>query len=203
MTGRAGAKCPRHGLPLTAGPQHVQDAIQHPAQRHRGPAGRTRGFLGREQGPTLFPQWVRHRPKRRFRRGIIVAHHHGPPARLPSRARAGFGIGSKTAANIQDQSDTSVYPLAWNPVLGAKVDPENVIAAAARHKGNRRKLADWYSLPDGVPWPLDVLLCQRTNLRWDAAVRSAYANWVLATLVALSLIVIFAGIVRSLSLRGF
>src|SRR5207248_1767226 len=72
MTGRAGAKCPRHGLPLTAGPQHVQEAIQHPA--------------------------VRHRPKRRFRRGIIVAHQHGPPARLPSRARAGFGIGSKSNA---------------------------------------------------------------------------------------------------------
>lgn len=110
---------------------------------------------------------------------------------------------AKTAANIQEQFDTFVYPLAWNPVLGAKADAEDVIAAAARYKGDRAKLANWYSLPDGVPDPLDVLLCQRTNLRWDATLRQAYANTVLASLVGLFLIILVAGIVRSLSLGEF
>jgi hypothetical protein len=110
---------------------------------------------------------------------------------------------TKTAANIQEQFDTSVYPLAWNPVLGAKADAEDVIAAAARYKGDRAKLANWYSLPDGVPYPFDVLLCQRTNLRWDSALRQAYANTVLASLVGLFLIILVAGIVRNLSLGEF
>jgi len=110
---------------------------------------------------------------------------------------------TKTAANIQEQFDTSVYPLAWNPVLGAKADAEDVIAAAARLKDDRRKLTDWYSLRDGVPRPFDVLLCQRTNLRWDAALRRAYANTVLASLVVLFLIVMIAGILRNLSLGEF
>ncbi len=110
---------------------------------------------------------------------------------------------TKTAANIQEQFDTSVYLLAWNPVLGAKPDAEDVIAAAARYKGDPATLANWYSLPDGVPYPLDVLLCQRTNLRWDAVLRRAYAKTVLASLVGLFLIILVAGIVRNLSLSEF
>ena len=54
---------------------------------------------------------------------------------------------TKTAADVQEQFDTSVYPLDWNPVLGAKADAEEVIGAASRFKGDRAKLLNWYSIP--------------------------------------------------------
>src|SRR5205807_9151324 len=42
---RAGAELPGDGLPLAAGPQDVQDAVQHPPKRHHGaPAGAERLF---------------------------------------------------------------------------------------------------------------------------------------------------------------
>lgn len=110
---------------------------------------------------------------------------------------------TKMAANIQEQFDTSVYLLNWNPVLGAKADAEDVVAAASRFKGDRAKLADWYSIPDGVPRPLDVLLCQRSNLRWDAVLRRAYANTILVGLVVLFLVIVAAGLAQGLSLREF
>lgn len=107
------------------------------------------------------------------------------------------------AANIQEQFDTSVYPLDWNHVLGTKADAEEVIAAASRFKGDRAKLTNWYTIPNGVPRPLDVLLCQRSNLRWDAALRWRYANAIVAGLVLLLVTILSAGIVRSLSLQEF
>lgn len=110
---------------------------------------------------------------------------------------------TKTAANVQEQFDTSVYPLDWNPILGPKADAEDVVAAASRFKGDRTMLADWYSIPDAVPRPLDVLLCQRSNLRWDAALRRAYANRVSLGLVALFLAIVAAGLARELSLMEF
>ena len=106
----------------------------------------------------------------------------------------------KTAANMQEQFDDSVYQLPWNPVLGTKCDPEDVIAAAARHNGDRTKLADWYTLPYGVPYPLDILLCQRTNLRWDSVLRRSYAKLVIAVLSALFLAAAAGGVIHGLSL---
>jgi hypothetical protein len=110
---------------------------------------------------------------------------------------------TKTAANVQEQFDTSVYPLDWNPILGPKADAEDVVAAASRFQGDRNMLADWYSIPDDAPRPLDVLLCQRSNLRWDAALRRAYANRVSLGLVALFLVIVAAGLARGLSLVEF
>jgi hypothetical protein len=107
---------------------------------------------------------------------------------------------SKSAANVQEQFDTIVLGLPWNPVLAAKGDAEDVIAAAARHQGDRATLANWYSIPAGVPHPLDVLLCQRTNLRWDAALRRAYANTIVIGLVALICTVLIIVAIRGLTL---
>ncbi len=110
---------------------------------------------------------------------------------------------SQTAASIQEEFDTSVYPLPWNALLVTKADTEDVIAASSRHKGDRAKLADWYSIPDGISYPLDVVLCQRTNLRWDSVLRRAYAKTIVAGLVALYLVFVGVGIARDFSLAEF
>jgi hypothetical protein len=110
---------------------------------------------------------------------------------------------TRVAATIQEQFDTSVYPLPWNAMLGSRIDAEEVTAAAVRHQGKRDDLLDWYSLPAGVPSPLDILLCQRTNLRWDMALRNAYAGTVAWALVSLFTLIMISGIARGLSLVDF
>lgn len=105
-----------------------------------------------------------------------------------------------TAANIQEQFDISVFPLEWNPVLGEMVDPEDVAAAAGRFRGDPAPLADWYAMPDGLGRPFDVLICQRSNLRWDSTLRDAYSNTILAGLAALFLVTVGTGVAQGLSL---
>ncbi len=106
---------------------------------------------------------------------------------------------TKTAAIVQEQFDTEVLQLDWNSTLGSQVDAEDVVAASSRFKGDRSKLTDWYTVPDGLARPLDVLLCQRSNLRWDAALRRAYANTITAGAVGLLLTIVAAGLVRNLA----
>lgn len=90
---------------------------------------------------------------------------------------------TRIAATMQEQFDTGVYPLPWNTfVAGRAVDPEDLAAADRRYKGPRDKLLDWYAPPIGAPYPIDVLLCQRSNLRWDIALRRGYAASIAAVL---------------------
>ncbi len=101
---------------------------------------------------------------------------------------------TKAAANIQEQFDTSVFGLPWNAwVAGPKLDPEEVLRADRRYTRPRDDLAAWYSprlAP--VPAPYSVLICQRSNLRWDIDLRRGWAlasgaGVVLLCLVALTL----------------
>jgi hypothetical protein len=110
---------------------------------------------------------------------------------------------TKAAANVQEQFDTSVYGLAWNTTLGKKVEVEGVIAAAMRFKGERQKLVNWYCLPADIPDRLGILLCQRTNLRWDMALRRRYSDAILAVLVLLLAATVVAGGVRGISIWDY
>lgn len=110
---------------------------------------------------------------------------------------------ARIAASIQEEFDTRVFGLEWNAILVSKVGPEEVVAATSRFKGDPTELADWYTIPAGVPRPLDVLLCQRSNLRWDATLRQAYADHVLRWLAALAVGIAALGLVRQLSLQDF
>lgn len=109
----------------------------------------------------------------------------------------------QAGANVQEQFDTSVFPLEWNPLLGDKADAEDVARVAERFRGNPALLADWYAVPDGLPRPLDVLICQRSNLRWDSTLRYAYSNTIVVGLVTLFMATIGMGIVQDLSLEEF
>ena len=54
-----------------------------------------------------------------------------------------------------------------------------------------------------MPRPLDVLLCQRSNLRWDAELRRAYANTVLAGLALFFLAIVAVGLAQGRSVVEF
>lgn len=82
----------------------------------------------------------------------------------------------KQAATVQEQFDVDLYGLAWNEVLvGDRVSPELINSAAADFKGDAENLGAWYADTGNIPYPLDVLLCQRSNLVWDWRLRRYYA----------------------------
>lgn len=99
------------------------------------------------------------------------------------------------AATIQEQFDTSVFDLAWNPVLVPdKVDPEVLLAAARDFRGLHAGVRDWYGDTSAVPHPVDVLLCQRANLVWDAQLRRRYARILRAVVLAVPAAEIVVGL---------
>ena len=83
----------------------------------------------------------------------------------------------KEAATIQEQFDTELFELPWNHMLvGNKLTPELIHAATRDFKGSKNELRDWYSDPGSTPYPLNVLLCQRSNLVWDWRLRRHYGT---------------------------
>lgn len=82
----------------------------------------------------------------------------------------------KQAATIQEQFDIGLFRLPWNHVLvGSRISPELINSAASSDKGDKQKLRDWYPNTENIPYPANVLLCQRASLVWDWRLRRVYA----------------------------
>jgi len=91
----------------------------------------------------------------------------------------------KQAAKIQEQFDVDLFKLPWNRVLvGNRLSPELISSADKSFTGDRERLKDWYADTGNVPYPLDVLLCQRANLVWDWRLRRHFA-WGISILTTL------------------
>ena len=101
----------------------------------------------------------------------------------------------KEAANIQEQFDTNVLKLSWNSVLvGLKLSPELICSAQKEYAGNRDMLRNWYADTGDLPNPLEVLLCQRSNLVWDWRLHS-HCAWII---ILLTMLLFVFGIVFAL-----
>jgi hypothetical protein len=87
----------------------------------------------------------------------------------------------KTAVTIQEEFDVRVFSLTWNEGLaGAKAAPEDVHDAARKIHGKKAaRLRDWYPEADEAPWPLNVVLCQRSSAVWGRRGHYWYALLVL------------------------
>ncbi len=88
------------------------------------------------------------------------------------------------AAAVQETFDCTVLDLPWNELHAERPTPRVVADAATRFKGGDADLADWYPDTGTAVRPLDVLICQRSNLGWGATVHREWA----ATLIALTLV---------------
>ncbi|MDP9936854.1 Flp pilus assembly protein TadB [Paenarthrobacter nicotinovorans] len=91
----------------------------------------------------------------------------------------------REAVSIQEEFDTHVFGIPRNDFVVDRPSPTLIAEAAARYKGNRTK--DWYPDPRPVVYPLDVLICQRSNLGWGSSVHRYYATFLVIALVALFL----------------
>jgi hypothetical protein len=77
----------------------------------------------------------------------------------------------------------------WNTFLvGSRIDPEDVFADACRSSATRtsKRLMNWYPLAvKELPLHLARLVCQRTNLWYDSALRKRYRRVLLTGCVVL------------------
>lgn len=106
----------------------------------------------------------------------------------------------KSAATIQEQLDTDLFYLPWNQTLvGQRIPPEDIASANRRFRGKRDDFLDWYADPAPLPYPLNVLVCQRANLTWDSRLRRNYGFRVLVLTILIVLLGIGLGIGANLS----
>lgn len=104
----------------------------------------------------------------------------------------------REAASVQEEFDSYVYGIPFNDFAVDRPSPTLVAEAAARYKGNRTK--DWYPDPRPVIYPLDVLICQRSNLGWGSSVHRYYAACLLVVLLGLVLSGVAVAALAGLSL---
>lgn len=93
----------------------------------------------------------------------------------------------RKAVTIQEEFDVGLFDLEWNEALaGNKAAPEDIHTAAMKiHKEKKlSKLRNWYPDADRVPWPLNVVLCQRSSAVWGRREHFRYAYLVLALGIA-------------------
>ncbi|WP_408068683.1 S-4TM family putative pore-forming effector [Williamsia herbipolensis] len=78
------------------------------------------------------------------------------------------------AVSIQEAFDCQVFGLEWNDTAVRDRPPGQEIAkAAARYTGSRDQ--NWYPNTGSVRRPLDVAICQQSNVGWGAPVHRAWA----------------------------
>lgn len=101
------------------------------------------------------------------------------------------------AAFVQEEFDTYVFDMPWNDLAAEHPSPTLIAEAATRYRGNRTK--DWYPDTGSVIRPLDVLICQRSNLGWGASIHRVYATVLTVILVCLLLIATVCALVANLA----
>lgn len=142
--------------------------------------------------------------------GVLVGSNH--PAVRPYVALAGLILlvletalidrvqkdRQKRGAKLQEQFDTEVFGLPWNRfVAGARVEPEDVRALSAKPLSRRREahFDAWYEpCVVALPQHLARLICQRTNISYDARLRRKYGNCLLAVTLLFGIGLLFASL---------
>ncbi|MEV4310795.1 S-4TM family putative pore-forming effector [Actinocrispum sp. NPDC049592] len=102
---------------------------------------------------------------------------------------------TKDAASIQEELDTYLFQLSWNSILVDRPSITLIAEASRRYKGPR--LEDWHPDTNHIPRPLDILVCQRSNLGWGTTLHQRWRFVLLATLLGtISILVILATVIR-------
>lgn len=113
----------------------------------------------------------------------------------------------KSAAKASELFDTTLFHLDWSSLTAGKQPSPEETDRAERGWEKLRKpqpITDWYSPEvDRATLPLARAICQRTNLSYDADLRTIYRNalWGVAALVVLGLVAI--GLSRKVEFSDF
>lgn len=112
----------------------------------------------------------------------------------------------KKAAKASEHFDVQLFRLPWNRLAaGDPLQAEELAEAtrAWRQKPSKRKLKDWYPVRVGdAPLPLARVLCQRTNLFYDSALRRSYSNALTIVLALVALSALGLGLLCGMSVNN-
>lgn len=90
---------------------------------------------------------------------------------------------NKAGAVIQEEFDTKLFEMEWNPILvGARIDQDKIISLCKEYKGSYKP--NWYSvaIKEHLPQPIAVLLCHKNTSIWSKQQRKGFVDmlfWVL------------------------
>ncbi|NEP00952.1 MAG: hypothetical protein F6K58_20285 [Symploca sp. SIO2E9] len=112
------------------------------------------------------------------------------------------------AAKIQQLFDCEVLQFNWSSLnCGIRIEPETIIDASTRFRrknSNYSTLQNWYPVNVGqLPIHQARIICQRSNIWWDAQLRLRYAKWIIIILITLTIIVFIIGLIGGLTLEKF
>ncbi|MTJ22380.1 MAG: hypothetical protein AN485_02890 [Anabaena sp. MDT14b] len=112
------------------------------------------------------------------------------------------------AAKIQQLFDCNIFELDWSKLCsGSRPEPELIVNSAAKYRKkdpNYLQLKDWYPVSVGqLPIHEARLICQRSNIWWDAKQKRRYCNLILFGLIAITIIVFLVGLIGGLTLEKF
>lgn len=112
------------------------------------------------------------------------------------------------AAKIQQMFDSEVLQFDWASLnCGVRIEPEMIIDASKKYRKKNldfSQLQNWYPIGVGqLPIQKARVICQRSNILWDAQLRRRYSKWIIITLVSLTIIVLLIGLIRGLTLEKF
>ncbi|MDJ0621293.1 MAG: S-4TM family putative pore-forming effector [Calothrix sp. MO_192.B10] len=112
------------------------------------------------------------------------------------------------AAKIQQIFDCDVLQFSWASLnCGIRVAPELIVDASNRYKLKHQDysaLQNWYPISVGqLPIHLARIICQRSNIWWDAKLRRRYSKWIVFILIILTILVFLIGLVGGLTLEKF
>lgn len=111
----------------------------------------------------------------------------------------------KRAAKIAEAFDCAVLEMPWNSfVAGKPVPPETIVDAETAWRGGDAGIRDWYTASVGkAPLHLARIICQRTNLWYDATLRRRYGAWVLGAAIGALLVLLAAALATGLTVQVF
>lgn len=108
----------------------------------------------------------------------------------------------RTAATIQELFDCEVLNIEWNEAqAGSRPAPEII---SKYSNGKNDKFHNWYPIPIGeLPESAARIVCQRSNLWWDAELRRTYSRWIAGILILMVLVALGIGFGRQMTLEHF
>lgn len=111
----------------------------------------------------------------------------------------------KTAALICEKFDCDVLSIPWNRfAVGKAIEPEAIAEADRRWPKGDLELVDWYPRAVGMaPLHLGRIICQRTNLWYDARLREHYSSALIIGAVAIVVGLVIAGLASNLPFTDF
>jgi hypothetical protein len=111
----------------------------------------------------------------------------------------------KLAAKIAEAFDCAVLELPWNRfVANKRPEPETLTEAENAWRGGDDSLVNWYPASVGnAPLHLARIICQRTNLWYDATLRRHYGSWILGGAGVALVVMLSAACVTGLTVEVF